>query len=86
MPARLLMKKSRKYSTWPATTLDNFRRFVLESKFLDVFDVDPETIAAIKEDDVALMKFAFKYLKYLLVIEQSLKLKEQKSESAQPPA
>lgn len=56
--------------------LDNFRRFVLESRFLDIFDVDPETIAAIKDDDVALMKFGFNYLKYLLVIEHSLKLKE----------
>ena len=65
--------------------LDNFRRFVLESRFLDIFDVDPETIAAIKVDDVALMKFGFNYLKYLLVIEQGLKLKE-KAEPAQPTA
>ncbi len=65
--------------------LDNFRRFVLESRFLEIFDVDPETVAAVKEDDVALMKFAFKYLKYLLVIEQSLKLKE-KAEPAQQPS
>ncbi len=65
--------------------LDNFRRFVLESRFLDIFDVDPETVAAIKDDDVALMKLGFNYLKYLLVIEQSLKLKE-KAEPAQAPA
>jgi uncharacterized protein len=65
--------------------LDNFRRFVLESRFLDIFDVDPETLAAIKVDDVALMKFGFNYLKYLLVIEQGLKLKE-KVEPAQPTA
>ena len=56
--------------------LDNFRRFVLESRFLEVFDVDPETIQAIKDDDVALMKFGFNYLKYLLVIEQGLRMKE----------
>jgi hypothetical protein len=66
--------------------LDNFRRFVLESRFLDIFEVDPETVAAIREDDVALMKFSFQYLKYLLVIEQGdLKLKE-KAEPAQPSA
>jgi uncharacterized protein len=65
--------------------LDNFRRFVLESRFLDIFDIDPETVAAIKDDDVALMKLGFNYLKFLLVIEQSLKLKE-KEEPAQAPA
>jgi hypothetical protein len=61
--------------------LDNFRRFVLESKFLEIFEVDPKTIQAIRDDDVALMKFGFKYLKYLLVIEEGLKLKE-KAEGA----
>lgn len=61
--------------------LDNFRRFVLESRFLEVFEVDPETIQAIRDDDIALMKFGFKYLKYLLVIEEGLKLKE-KAEGA----
>jgi Fe-S-cluster containining protein len=65
--------------------LDNFRRFVFESRFLDIFDLDPQTIQAIKEDDIALMKFAFQYLKYLLVIEQSLKMKA-KEEPAQPAA
>jgi uncharacterized protein len=65
--------------------LDNFRRFVLESRFLEFFDIDPQTIQAIKEDDIALMKFAFQYLKYLLVIEQSLKVRA-KEEPAQPTA
>lgn len=65
--------------------LDNFRRFVFESRFLEIFDVDPQTQAAIREDDIALMKFAFNYLKYLLVIEQSMTVKAQ-SQPAQPAA
>ncbi|AEB08634.1 YkgJ family cysteine cluster protein [Desulfobacca acetoxidans] len=63
---------------------DNFRRFVLESRFLKIFDVDPKTVAAIQQDDIALMKFAFQYLKYLLVIEQSMNLKEDVNTA--PPA
>ncbi|MBM4287329.1 MAG: YkgJ family cysteine cluster protein [Deltaproteobacteria bacterium] len=65
--------------------LDNFRRFVLESRFLDIFEVAPDTVQAITDDDIALMNFSFKYLKYLLVIEESLKLKE-KVEPVQPAA
>jgi uncharacterized protein len=78
-------EKKQKMFYMASYDLDTFRRFVLESRFLDVFDVPPETIAAIKDDDIALMKFGFQYLKYLLVIEQSLKLKEE-VEPAQSPA
>jgi len=56
--------------------LDTFRRFVLESRFLELFEVEPETVATIKTDDVALMHFAFRYLKYLLLIKEDLKAKE----------
>ncbi len=56
--------------------LDTFRRFVLESRFLEIFDVTPETVEAIRTDDIALMQFAFQYLKYLLLIEEGLKAKE----------
>ncbi|OPX20054.1 MAG: zinc/iron-chelating domain-containing protein [Desulfobacca sp. 4484_104] len=56
--------------------LDSFRRYIFESRFLEVFEVDAETLTAIKTDDVALMNFGQQYLKYILMIEQSMKLKE----------
>lgn len=56
--------------------MDRFRRFVFESKFLDIFDIDKEEIERIKTDDVALMKLGFKYVKYLLMLEETLKVKE----------
>jgi uncharacterized protein len=56
--------------------MDNFRRFVFNSRFLEVFTVEPEVLAAMEKDDVALMKFGFRYLKHLLLIEESLKAKE----------
>ncbi len=56
--------------------VDRFRRFVFESKFLEIFDIDPEEIEKIKNDEIALMKFGFKYVKYILMLEETLKLKK----------
>lgn len=55
--------------------LDRFRRFILESKFLDLFDVDPETVEKIKQDDLELYKFAMKWLEYGLLGQHVLKVK-----------
>lgn len=55
--------------------LDRFRRYVFESRFLDVFDIDSAEVENIKTDEIALMKFGFKYLKYILMLEETLKLK-----------
>ncbi len=57
--------------------LDRFKKFVFESGFLKVFEIDPEEIEKIKTDDIALMKFGFKYLKYILMLEETLKVKEE---------
>jgi Fe-S-cluster containining protein len=56
--------------------MDSFRSFVFESSFLETFDIDPETIQKIKDDEVELMKFGFKYIKYIMMLEQTLKIKE----------
>ena len=45
-----------------STDLDSFRNFIFQSSFLDTYEVDEETLAKIKEDDVELMLFSFKYL------------------------
>ncbi len=57
--------------------LDRFRRFVFESRFIDVFELDRDEVEKMKADDVALMKFAFKYLKYILMMEETLKVKKE---------
>jgi Fe-S-cluster containining protein len=56
--------------------LDTFRKYVLESRFLDVFDIDAAELEQIRTDDVALMKLGFKYVKFLLMLEETLKVKE----------
>lgn len=57
--------------------IDRFRRFILESKVLDIFEIDNEELEKIKTDEIALMKFGFKYLKYVLMLEETLKVKEE---------
>jgi len=57
--------------------MDRFRRFVFESRFLEIFDIGSEEIDEIKTDDVALMKLGFRYIKYLLMLEKTLKVREE---------
>jgi len=44
--------------------LDKFRRFVFESTFLKRYVIDGETLEKIRTDDVELMKFGFRWLRY----------------------
>jgi len=57
--------------------LDRFRKFVFESGFLNMFEIDDDEVEQMKADEVALMKFAFKYLKYILMLEQTLKIRKE---------
>jgi Fe-S-cluster containining protein len=61
-----------------STDLNTFRTFIFESSFLDTYEVDAETIAAIKDDDVALMLFSFRYLANTLFGAPGLTIKEEK--------
>ncbi len=60
--------------------IDKFRRFVFESKFLDLFEVDPATVDRMKVDDQELLKFGFKWLKFGLLGERTLVLKKDAAE------
>lgn len=64
--------------------MDKFRKFVFESGFLNLFELDQEEVEKIRTDDIALMKFGFKYLKYLLMLEETLKVKEEHLKAAKP--
>ncbi len=56
--------------------LDKFRDFIFKSNFLNIFDVDAETVEKIRTDDVELIQFGVEYIKYVMMIEESLKLKQ----------
>ncbi len=61
-----------------STDLDHFRRFVLESSFLDTYIIDDETLEKIKNDDIELMLFSFKYLANSLFGAEGLEMREDK--------
>jgi len=56
--------------------LDRFRRFVFESRFLNIFDIEKELVEKIKTDEVELLKFAFRWIKFGLVGRDGLKIRE----------
>ncbi len=59
--------------------VDSFRNFVFESRFLDLHEVDKDTVELIKEDEVELLKFAHKWLRGVLFGNPTIKRKPQKS-------
>ena len=61
-----------------STDLDKFRNFVLSDSFRDTYEIDQATIDEIEKDDIALMKFSFKYLASSLFGTQDVKIKEEK--------
>lgn len=56
--------------------IDKFRQFVFETSFLTRYDIDPQTTAQIKNDEIALLKFGMRWLKWLLFKEGEFKLKK----------
>jgi hypothetical protein len=63
--------------------LDNFRKFVFDSAFLENFEVDPETVEKIRTDDDELLRFALRYMKFFMMMEQTMKPREGAVESWQ---
>jgi Fe-S-cluster containining protein len=61
-----------------STDLDSFRNFILNSSFLDTYEIDDKTLQEIKEDDVALMKFSFTYLANTLFGAEGLNIKKER--------
>jgi hypothetical protein len=56
-------------------SLDEFKKFVFQSKFLDLFDIETAIVERIKTDEVELLKFGFRWLKFALFGENTLKIK-----------
>jgi Fe-S-cluster containining protein len=55
--------------------IDKFREFVFESSFLKRYEIEAAELEKIKEDEVALLQFGLKWLKWLLFKEGDFKLK-----------
>ncbi|MCF8057049.1 MAG: YkgJ family cysteine cluster protein [Desulfocapsa sp.] len=73
-----LSEQAKRMFFMSSTDLDHFRRFILESTFLDTYIIDDETVEKIKNDDVELMLFSFKYLANALFGAEGLSIREDK--------
>ena len=56
---------------------DKFRKFVLESRFLQAFDLPEQEAEALSRDDEVLLRLAFKWLSFSLCNEPALKMRQQ---------
>ena len=56
--------------------LDKFKRFLFESRFLNIFDIDKTIIEKIRSDDDALLDFGYKWIRFSLFGEAVIKVKE----------
>jgi len=61
-----------------AYDLDWFRNFVFGTDFLKVFQVEPELQARMEADEAELLRFAFRYLQYMLRLGQTLTVRVQR--------
>jgi len=56
--------------------LDAFRRFLFETRFFEIYDVEKEVIEKIKKDEEELLSFGYRWVRFSLFSEDTLKLKD----------
>ena len=56
--------------------LDRFRRFVFDSSFLRRFALDQTEVEQLREDDEALLRFAFRWLRFALFAEPTVTVRD----------
>lgn len=56
--------------------LNEFKRFLFETRFFDIYDVEEEVIEKIKEDEEELLSFGYRWIRFNLFSEDILKLKD----------
>lgn len=73
-----LSEQAKKIFFMVSTDLDKFREFIFTSSFLDIYEIDRETLEKIKEDDIALLRFSYKYLASSLFGTKDLRIRADK--------
>jgi hypothetical protein len=65
-----------------STDVDRFRRFVLDTRFLKVYEISDDAIERIKMDDAALLRLGFDWLKNVLFNEPTIIMRQEILQSA----
>ncbi|MDP3298390.1 MAG: YkgJ family cysteine cluster protein [Thermodesulfovibrionia bacterium] len=61
--------------------IDEFKKFIFETRFFDIYDVENEVIEKIKEDEEELLSFGYGWIRFNLFSEDTLKLKDKEMDS-----
>jgi len=64
--------------------LDRFRRFVFETRFLQLLDVDEARVEAIRTDDEELLEFAIQWLRFSLFRERRMRIRQSQAPPRRP--
>lgn len=72
-----LTEKSKQMFFLVSYNSDKFKQFVFESTFLSLYEVDADTQKAIQDDETALLKFGFKWLRGVFWEGEGIPLNEQ---------
>ena len=56
--------------------LDAFKRFLFQTRFFEIYDVEEELIEKIRNDEEELLKFGYRWVRFSLFSEDTLKLKD----------
>lgn len=65
-----------------STDVDKLRQFVFETKFLESYEIDEESVASLKDDDEALLRLGFDWMKHVLFNDSTINLKERVLQNA----
>ncbi len=65
-----------------SSNLDMFRDFVFNSNFLNAYEIDPSIIEKIREDELELLKFSLRWLRFTMFGEGDFKVKEEARNAA----
>jgi Fe-S-cluster containining protein len=57
--------------------LDRFRRFVFETRFLQLFEIDEARVEALRADDEELLEFGMQWLRFSIFGERSMKIRKE---------
>ena len=71
-----LTEQSKKMFFLASYNIDKFKDFVFKSSFLDRYDIDNKTIEKIKKDEIALLEFGGKWVKWILFKDGDFKTKK----------
>ncbi len=56
--------------------IDKFKKFLFGTKFFEIYDVEADVIEKIKDDDLELLSFAYRWVKFNLFSADTLKLRD----------